>query len=140
MLRGSLWIATVGLILLSTLPSGAGAHAQRTVKVSDGWVEMGEEGTALAGVTIENGTMYEVYLTAAESEVAGAVEFTQSSGGKLGVVKELAVPAFDRLEMAATGTHLVLRQLKRSVKPGDRIAIELQTDGGERIQVSAIVK
>ena len=114
--------------------------AQRTVKVSDGWVEMRDNGTAMAGATIENGTMYEIYVTAAESEVAGEVALAQAAGGQVTPVKELMVAAFDRLELTAQGPHVTLRQLKRPLKAGEKVTIQLHTDAGERLPIEATVR
>jgi copper(I)-binding protein len=135
-LRASL---VLGLVLTASMPSSA-VDAQRTVRVSSGWITATASSDAVAGAVIENGTMYDLYLVAAESDVAATVELMQSAKGKVTVAKEVMVAAFDRLEMSETGTFLKLTGLKRPVKTGETIAVVLQTDGGERLTLDVTAK
>jgi copper(I)-binding protein len=127
----------VALVILALVP--ALASAQRIVRAADAWVSPAADG-ASAFVTIENGTMYEVYLIAAEADIAETVELRQTSNGSSSVVKELPIAAFDRLAMSSAGTHLKLKGLKRPLAAGDAVALTLTLDNGERLRVSAIVK
>lgn len=95
----------------------------------------------LAFVTVDNGTMYEIYIVGAETDVADAVELRQTdAGGKASVVKEVPVPSFDRLDMSAKGVHLRLAGLKKPLKAGDTVTLILLTDGGTALEVAASVK
>jgi copper(I)-binding protein len=130
-------LTVLAFVLISTIhPLTA---TQRTVRATDGWTEVAA-GEARAFAMIENGTMYDVYIVSAASEVADRVELMQASAGKTTRVKELSIAAFDRLEMSPTGTFLQLSGLKRPLKSGDSITIVLKTDGGEALTVSAPVK
>lgn len=131
-------LTLTAFVLISMMqPLAAG---QRVVRATGGWVEAGASGDARAFATIENGTMYDVYLVGAESEAAGAIELMQSASGKTAVVKEVPIAAFESLEMSPEATFLQLSGLKRALKPGETITIVLRTDTGERLSVTATVK
>ena len=132
----------VAALLLLLFPAATVA-AQRTVRATDGWVATPAAGAteATAFATVDNGTMYEVYIVGAQSDAADVVELRQTdAAGKTSVVKEAPVPAFDRLEMSAKGVHLRLTSLKKPLKAGDRVALALLTDGGQELQLEAVVK
>src|SRR5262245_4869927 len=122
----------------------ASAPAQKPVTASKAWVKApasGETG-AMAFVTVENPGMYDIYLTSASTDAAGAVQLRApgAGGGPAAPIKEAVVPAYDSLEMKPTGTHLWLTDLKRPLKAGDTITITVMTDGGVALQVQAEVR
>jgi len=98
--------------------------------------------TATALVTLENGTMYDVYLISATTDVAEAIEIRQKpqGAGAAALVKEVAVPSFGQLEMAAEGVHLALVRLKRRLEAGESIPLSLVLDNGTAVSVQAVVK
>ena len=122
------------------IPMLIAAAEQRTVKVSDPWLKVTGSAQPTAGVTIENGTMYDIYIVGAESDAAGTIEIVQSSAGKAVAVKELSVPAFGSVVMSPDSDHLVMRDLKGPLKSGAEVTIVLITDGGERLSTTAVVK
>jgi copper(I)-binding protein len=126
--------ALAALVLLV----GAAPSAQRAVKVADAWITTaGAEATAF--VTIENGTMYDAYLTGAQADVAASIELMQTVGGKATVVTEIPIPAFDRVTMAAGGTYLRLKGLKKPLQSGEIVSLSLVLDGGS-LSADAVVK
>jgi copper(I)-binding protein len=138
-------MSLVRLALAGLLLSFALAHsdpaAQRTVRISNAWVKA-VDGNAVgttAFATVENGTMYDIYIVAVETDV-GAAELLQVSGGKAAVVKEVTVPAFDKLEMSAETAHIRIGGLKRPLKAGETVSLTLTTDGGQALAVDALVK
>jgi copper(I)-binding protein len=110
------------------------------VRVTAARVELGAGGSATAFLTVENGTMYEVYLVGASTEMADSVELMQYSADSTAPVKEVAIPAFDRLEMSSQSVFMKLTDLKRPLKPGENITITLRTDSGEELSAAATVK
>jgi copper(I)-binding protein len=131
--RHGVLILTV-IILVPLLPS-----AQRIVKATDAWVTATADG-ASAYVVIENGTMYDVFLTRVESEAAETVELRQTANGVSSVVEEIAIPAFNQLAMTGDGAHLKLKGLKRALKAGDTVPLALTLDNGDVLSVSAVTK
>lgn len=112
--------------------------AQPEVTMSDAWMPppaAGATSTALYA-TIENPTMYDVYVVSGTSEVAATVELRD--GDK--VVKDLTVASFGSLELKAGGPHVLLGELKRALKAGETIEVTLTTDGGLAITAVAVVR
>jgi copper(I)-binding protein len=114
--------------------------SQRVVRALEGWVQPGDGNTATAYVLVENGTMYDVFIAGAETPQAGAVTIMQRTEGKAAPVREVSIPAFDRLAMSPEGVFLQITGLKRPLETGEGITIHLRTDGGEVLTVTATTK
>jgi periplasmic copper chaperone A len=126
-LRTSLIVLSLNLIAL----------AQPSITAADAWVsEAAAGGTAVAGLTITNPTMYDIYIVAATSDAAGKVELRE--GDK--AVKHITVPSFGFVELTAAGPHVVLMDLKSALKAGGKVTLTLETDGGVTVVTTAVVK
>ena len=129
---------------LLSFPGVCALEAQKALTASKSWVKAPTDSatTAVAYAVIDNPTMYDVYLTAAESDIAGSVQFAkvakESSAPE--TVNALSAPAYGSLELKADGFFMLLRDLKRPLKVGEKIAIYITTDGGASIEVAAEVK
>ena len=111
--------------------------AQPTITAADAWVtETDVGGTAVAGVTLTNPTMYDIYVDAATSDAAGKIELRD--GDK--AVKVITVPAFGFAELTAAGPHLMLMDVKKALKAGENVTLTLTTDGGVTVVTTAVVK
>jgi copper(I)-binding protein len=130
--------------LVMLLFTGLAAQGKR-VAASDSWVKLpaaGESG-AMAFVAIENPTMYGIYVTSATADAAGKVELrdgSQSGDARLKPIEFISVPAFDRVDMGPGSIHLVLIDLKRPLKEGDRVVLMLSTDNAGTLEVAATVR
>jgi copper(I)-binding protein len=111
---------------------------QVAVSASDGWIAAPAAGatTAAAYATIQNPTMYDIYVVSAAAEVAGKIEFRDA--GKPS--KDLTVPSFGSLELKSGEASMLLMDLKRPLKAGETIELTLRTDGGLTLKVAALVK
>lgn len=141
--RSRLSLALSLVLFIVPAPGAAGAGlAQSAVKASGGHVSVTKDGTtATAVLTVQNGTMYDVYVVGAQTDAAGAVEIRQAApAGEAAAVKEVPVPAYGALEMSTQGVHLLLKDLKRPLKAGDTVTLTVFTDAGERIDIAAKVK
>lgn len=87
-------------------------------------------------LTINNPTMYDIYVISATSDAAGKVELY--SGDK--AAQNLTVSSYGSLELKAGGMFLRLAGLKRELKAGESITVTMMTDGGVSIAAVAIVK
>lgn len=87
-------------------------------------------------LTINNPTMYDIYVMSATSDAAGKVELF--SGDK--PVENMTVAAYGSLTLKTGGMSLRLSDLKRSLKAGENVTITLVTDGGIQIVAAALVK
>ena len=147
MRRVASWVVGLGIVAVFAGPGlgHASAGQQKNVEASNGWVKTPTAGetTAAAFVTVDNPTQYDVYLTAAATDVAGKVEFRDKSGSSDAqgqARKTVNVAAFDSLAMNPKGVYLLLSDLKRPLKDGDMVSLTLTTDGGATLQVSAAVR
>lgn len=116
------------------------AVGQPALKASAASITASGDAEATALVTVENPTMYDVYILGAESSIAASVEFRDATTAPASSLEELTIPAFGTLEMALTSVHLVLKGLKKPLTAGDDVEIVLRTDGGDRLTVVARVK
>lgn len=132
----------MAIVLIPILATSA-LGAQKALSAVRGWVRTpaADEKTATAFVFIENPTMYDVYVTSATSDVAGAVTFQKAAAdAKPEPVEFISVPAYGAVDMNMNGVSLLLKELKRPLKEGETIDLTLTTDGGVTLAVSAPVR
>jgi copper(I)-binding protein len=122
-------IAALLFLLISTV------HAQPNPTASDATARVAGDVVSVYA-TLNNPSMYDIYVTSGESDAAGKVELYQ--GDK--PASSLTVAAYGSLELAAGGPHVRLSQLKNQLKAGDEVKLTLQTDGGVAIAIAAVVK
>ena len=124
----------------------AGLAAQgKRVTASGGRVKLPAAGEtqAMAFVAIENPTMYEIYVVSATADAAGKVELRdggQSGDARLKPVAFISVPAYESIDMKPDSVHLMLVDLKRPLKEGDKVTLTLTTDNAGTLEVPAIVR
>ena len=134
------------LIAIVFLATNVGLTAtQQQPSASAGWVTLPASGgtTASAFVSVDNPTMYDIYLDSASADVAGKVEFRQADASgaiKPEAMKNVTVPAYGSLEMDPKGVQLVLSDLKRPLKDGETVTLTLSILYGATLQVPATVK
>ena len=133
-----------GMLAAAALMTAA-APQPRRVAASSGWVKLpaaGETG-AMAFVAIENPTMYEIYVVSATADAAGKVELRdggQSGDARLKPVEFISVPAYASVDMKPESVHLMLLDLKRPLKEGDKVVLALATDNAGTLEVPAVVR
>jgi copper(I)-binding protein len=134
---------SLAALTASAVIPGSGDAFQPTVRASAAWIQASaaDSTEAIAGLVIDNGTMYDVFIVGVQTDVA-TVEMRERSEGATtsAAVKEVSVPAYGRLEMSEKTVHLRLNALKRPLVAGEGVAMVLYTDGGEQLTVSATVK
>jgi len=133
-----------GMLAAAALIAAAAPQPKR-VAASSGWVKLpatGETGT-MAFVAIENPTMYEIYVVSATADAAGKVELrdgAQSGDARLKPVEFISVPAYASVDMKPESVHLMLLDLKRPLKEGDKVVLALATDNAGTLEVPAVVR
>ena len=134
--RPSRQIVCLLVLLLWTTAAAVAQRKQTTI--TSGWVKRpaASAATAEAYLVIDNPTAYDVVLQKPSSEVAGVVELREA-GKPLDFV---TVPAYGSLEMSASGTHLLLRDIKKPLADGATVPISVVTDSGATLSVQATVK
>ena len=130
---------TLPILILALSLTAAAATAQE-LSASDGKVELPAEGetTARAFGKIANPTMYDVYVVSASTSVAGKVEMRR--GDEDAALREITVPAYGAVSMAADGMHLRLVDLKRPLEAGESVTLSLKTDGNVTLKLTAVVE
>ena len=108
--------------------------AQPTPSAADAAVVV-SGATASVYLTINNPTMYDIYVMSATSDAAAKVELY--AGDKL--VENLTVAAYGSLTLKPGGMFLRLSELKRELKAGESITVTLVTDGGVTLVATAAV-
>jgi copper(I)-binding protein len=131
-------LQAAGFGRLRALAFSVALAAQPAVSASDGWIALPAAGatSAAAYATIQNPTMYDIYVVSAAADVAGKIEFRD--GDK--PAKDLTVPSFGSLELKSGEASMLLMDLKRPLKAGETVELTLRTDGGITLKVSAAVK
>jgi copper(I)-binding protein len=110
-------------------------HAQPNPTVSDASAAL-RDNTIEIYATVNNPSMYDIYLTAAASDAAGKAELVVS--GK--AASSITVPAYGSIELKAGGSFVRLSELKGQPKAGDYMKLTISTDGGVAIAIAAVVK
>ena len=121
------------------------ASQKDTITASAAWVKTPAAGetTAMAFANIDNPTMYDVFYTAGTTDVAGRVGFRDKSKGadqKAQTVEFVIAPAYGSLSMEPNGVYLMLQDLKRPLKEGDKVTVTLSTSDGAKLQIAAAVR
>ena len=137
----TLVLATAALIETVNL----GARQEKQLAATDGWVRLPGPGEtqAMAFANFENPTMYVIYLKSAAADVAGKAELRDAALTWDAALKPLdfvTVPAGDWAYMGPKGVHILLMDLKRSLKEGDMVTLTVTTEIGVTLQVPAVVK
>lgn len=136
-------LRTLGLAVLLALAGADSTPAtQAQPSASDAWVVAPAAGatTTIGYVSIDNPTMYEIYVTGVSSDVAGSVEIAQGTPEAPTVVKELPVASFGGAVLKPGGMFLRLSGLKAPLAVGDQVPLVLTTDGGVAMKVVAEVR
>ncbi len=138
-------LSTAALALFLAAPVLAGTAAD-DIHVMDPWArEVPPNMTTSAGfLTMMNKGTVDHKLVAAESPVTGMVELhthiNDNGVMRMRPVKEMPVPAGGTTELRPGGLHLMLMQLKRPLKAGEKIDITLVFEDGSKKQIQAEVR
>jgi copper(I)-binding protein len=111
------------------------AFLQPATTATDAVALVGRDG-AVVVATLNNPSMYDIYIVSGKSDVAEAVELIE--GDKK--LESITVPAYGSLELKPGAHRIRLSGLKRQFKAGDELKLTLETDGGAAIAVAATVK
>lgn len=126
-----LGIALLGIALLGiALASGAVlAAGSDDVTVSRAWVRATVPGQPVAAAYLDMMSVQDAALTGVRSDAAGAVQMhsMRDDGGvmRMRELGRIELPAGQTVRLAPSATHLMLLELKRPLRVGDRIALDL---------------
>ena len=124
------------------------AQAKENIQVSEAWVRATVPGQEVSGAFLSVKSLRPAKLIKVESSIAGSVEI-HSMTMKNGVMemrelKTLALPAGKLVKLAPGDLHLMLIDVKRQLKPGDKVPFKLTLQYGDNSQgvkeIIAVVK
>jgi len=125
-------LRAAGAALVFMLASDTTVAAD-AVKISDPWVRATVPGQSVAGAYMELTSNVPAALVAADSPVARKTEphSTTFDGGvmKMRAVERIELPANETVVLKPGGYHLMLVDIKRELKPGDRVPLTLIVQG-----------
>jgi copper(I)-binding protein len=130
--------ALAGVLLAAPLPS----HAVAVIAISDPWVRVAPNGRS-AEAFMEVRSSEGATIVGVESDVAAAVSI-QRPGTQRSIADRITLPAGTNVKLAPGAYRLLLPKLNRSLKLGDRVALNLiveASDGSRQaIPVNAEVR
>jgi copper(I)-binding protein len=140
MRRTAHWIgSTAAWLLAVALPAAA------DVAVRDPWIAEAPPGAvaAAAYMVLENDGPEARSAVGAVSPICERIEFHRSEMedgiARMREQESLVVPAGGRLILEPGGTHLMLIR-PGTLRAGDRVPITLELDGGEKLEIEAVVR
>lgn len=132
-----LWLAALALCCAQAFAAG--------LEVRDGYVRELPPGqtTSAAFMELVNGSDKPIAIVGASSDAAATAELhshTQRNGMlQMAPVRRLEIPARGRVQLAPGGYHLMLINLKRSLRAGDQVGITLFDEQGHFYKASVPV-
>lgn len=115
--------------LAAAMLAGAGlAVAADDVVVSGAWVRATVPGQPVAAAYLNITSAHGAALAGVRSDVADTVQMhtMRDDGGvmRMRELERLELPAGQTVRLARSGTHLMLLQLKKPLRPGDMVALD----------------
>lgn len=138
----------IHFILLSCMLFASIAQAKENIQISNAWVRATVPGQEVSGAFLSVKSLRPAKLIKVESPIADSVEI-HSMTMKNGVMemrelKTLALPAGKLVKLAPGELHLMLIDIKRQLKPGDKVPLKLtlqfETNTQAVKEITAVVK
>lgn len=132
-------LLAAALLALSAAATAA-APVPAGVRVEHAWIRWLPANLPSAGyAVIVNDSDTPLRLTDVRSADYGMVMLHRSllanNDSRMEMVPSLAVPAHARVTLAPGGYHLMLSQVRRTLKPGDKVPMTFEFAGGGELQV-----
>jgi copper(I)-binding protein len=114
--------------------------------LEDAWVKAADEGMTAVFGELHNGTDHDINLVKAKYADAKMVQLHETtedgSGGMSMREKEggFVIPAGKSLSLEPGGDHIMIMGLKKAIKPGEQITVDLVTADDQTTEVTAVAK
>jgi len=129
MTRQTLRLCRIALLGIFLLSRGALAAGTEDVAVSGAWARATVPGQPVAAAYLDISSRQGATLIGVRSDAAGAVQVhsMREDGGvmRMRELERLELPAGQTVRLAPSGTHLMLLDLKRPLRSGDSITLDL---------------
>jgi copper(I)-binding protein len=110
------------------------------VEVTNAWVRPTVEGQMGTGAFMTLRAREPMRVVGATSAVAGVVEIhemaLQNNVMRMRAIESLALPAGQAVELKPGGYHVMLMDLKRALKRGETVTVELQLETADKRRVT----
>ncbi len=114
------------------------------VEVTGAWVRPTVEGQMGTGAFMTLRAKEAMRVVGATSAVAGVVEIhemaLQNNVMRMRAIESLALPAGQAVELKPGGYHVMLMDLQRPLKRGEKVTIELQLETADKRRVTQPVQ
>jgi copper(I)-binding protein len=131
-------------LLVITVLSVAGGGAWAQVQVKDAWARPALQGQGATGAFMTLTSPEGARLVGAASPVAGIVELhemaMENNVMKMRQVPALELPAGRSVELKPGGYHVMLMDLKRPLKAGEKVLVELRIETRDKRMVTQPVE
>lgn len=117
-----------------------------SLSLDNAWVKAADEGMTAVFGELKNSSDKDITVVGAEYDDADEVQLHETlednSGGMSMQEKKggFTVPAGESLSLKPGGEHIMVMGLKRPIKPGEEISLELVTGDDQTVSVTAIAK
>ncbi|MBI2295352.1 MAG: copper chaperone PCu(A)C [Betaproteobacteria bacterium] len=119
----------IAALFAGALALASAAHAAQPVSVKDAWVRVPAPGQSVASAYMELTSPTALALISVASPVAGRVELhavtTDDGVMKMRPVGTIELPAGKPVKIAPGGLHVMLDDLKRPLKAGEKVPLTL---------------
>jgi copper(I)-binding protein len=138
--------SVIGSVLVGGVLCVASALAGTSVTAEGAWIPWAPPALKVhvAYMTIVNRSMTDEHIVGADSPDYERIELHRSvikdGVSTMQAVEKVTVPANGRVEFAPTGLHLMLVGPRRPQAVDGHVQIILRLNGGERVDVSAVVR
>lgn len=127
-------------ILVAAALAAFSLAAQAEVTIRDAWVRGTTPAQKVTGAFMEVTSSEDAALVAVASPVAGTAEIhgmkMENGVMKMRPLPRLDLPAGKPVKLAPRGSHIMLMDLQRQLKPGEALTLMLKVEGGNgRTQV-----
>ena len=145
-MRRALVVSVVLLAALALTACGGSGGTTGGITVSEAWVRPSPmmERAGAAYMVLQNNGAAEDKLLSVESDVAKTLELheTKEMNGmmQMSPVPNIPVPANGKAELKPGGYHVMLMNLNRELKAGDKLQLTLNFEKAGKIPVTAEVK
>lgn len=113
------------------------------VEVTNAWVRPTVEGQLGTGAFMTLRAREPMRVVGATSAVAGVVEIhemaLQNNVMRMRAIESLALPAGQAVELKPGGYHVMLMDLNRALKRGEKVTVELQLETANKRRVTQSV-
>ncbi len=145
MKRASRAVVLLAAVLWLTACGGSSGTAS-AITVSDAWVN----GSIMSGMpsaayfVVQNNGAAEDKLLSVEGDIAKTIQMheTKDSGGMMSMspVANVPIPAGGKVEFKPGGYHVMLMDLTRELKTGDKVQLTLNFEKAGKVPVTADVR